>query len=149
MIDPVTGFSYPDEWVSRAGSRDELTLVSEGRAILTASGTILRRGITTGATAAAATKAAILSLKEQVEEVSLLLPCGIRVTVPVTGDCGSGSAVKDPGDYPEDRTAGLLFRAHAVPDDGVLLHAGEGIPPDTRRVSRQYPLLQKTVSSRQ
>lgn len=127
MIDPVTGFSYPDEWIRRARERGDITSVEEGRAVLTSSGEILRRGITTGATAAAAAKAALLSLRQPVSEVEILLPCGIRVMVDAAGENGEGSAVKDPGDYPDDRTAGLLFRAIATPSPEILLQAGEGI----------------------
>lgn len=127
MIDPVTGFSYPDEWIRRARERGDITAVEEGRAVLTSSGEILRRGITTGATAAAAAKAAVLSLGQPVSDVEVLLPCGIRVIVDSTGENGEGYAVKDPGDYPDDRTAGLLFRAIATPSREILLHAGEGI----------------------
>ncbi|MDO9539709.1 MAG: cobalt-precorrin-5B (C(1))-methyltransferase [Methanocalculus sp.] len=144
MIDPVTGFTIPDEWVSRVQSRDELELVSTGRGVLTASGAVLRRGITTGATAAAAAKAAVLSLRKPVLEVDILLPCGIRVVVPATGEDGRGSAVKDSGDYPEDRTAGLLFRADAVEDTEIILHAGEGIGRfvrDTPRYTEGEPAI--------
>jgi cobalt-precorrin-5B (C1)-methyltransferase len=127
MIDPVSGFSYPDEWISRVQDGADLMLVREGKAVLTASGAILRRGITTGATAAAAAKAALLSLRQPVSEVGIMLPCGIRVMVDATGENGEGYAVKDPGDYPDDRTAGLLFRAKATPSPEIVLHAGEGI----------------------
>ncbi len=144
MIDPVTGFSYPDEWVLLARDDPDLELVSQGRAVLTASGLILRRGITTGATAAAAAKTAVLSLKKPVNRVDLLLPCGIRVEVDAIGEDGKGYAVKDPGDYPEDRTAGLMFRAEAVLDDGITLHAGEGIGRfvrDTPRYAEGEPAI--------
>lgn len=144
MIDPVTGFSYPDEWVLRARDNADLALVRQGRAVLTASGLILRRGITTGATAAAAAKAAVLSLKKPVNRVDLLLPCGIRVEVDVVGEDGTGYAVKDPGDYPDDRTAGLVFRAEAVFDDGITVHAGEGIGRfvrDTPRYAEGEPAI--------
>lgn len=139
MIDPVSGFSYPDEWIRHARERGDITPVEEGRAVLTSSGAILRRGITTGATAAAAAKAAVLSLSQSVSGVEILLPCGIRVRVDAAGERGEGSAVKDPGDYPEDRTAGLLFRAVAHPGEGITLHAGTGIG----RFSRETPRYQK------
>lgn len=136
MIDPVTGFSYPDEWIRRASEIGDITSVEEGRAVLTSSGEILRRGITTGATAAAAAKAAVLSLTHPVSGVDLLLPCGIRVMVDAAGESGGGSAVKDPGDYPDDRTAGLLFLAVAVPDEGIYVCAGEGIGRFARNTPR-------------
>ena len=136
MIDPVTGFSYPEEWIRRAREGGDITSVEEGRAVLTSSGAILRRGITTGATAAAAAKAAILSLRQPVSGVGILLPCGIRVMVDATGENGEGSAIKDPGDYPDDRTAGLLFRAIATPSREIVLHAGEGIGRFVRTTPR-------------
>ncbi len=144
MIDPVTGFSYPDKWIRRASEKGDITAVEEGRAVLTASGAILRRGITTGATAAAAAKAAVLSLMKPVSGVKLLLPCGIRVMVDAAGENGEGSAVKDPGDYPDDRTAGLLFRAVALPDEGISVSAKEGIGRfvrDTPRYLKGEPAI--------
>ena len=56
MKDPVTGFDYPDEWVKKCSSPELLRLAEEGLGVLTSTGTVLRRGYTTGTTAAAACK---------------------------------------------------------------------------------------------
>ena len=90
MIDPVTGIPYPDAWVSACTSPGALALAASGLGVLTADGMVLRRGLSTGATAAAAAKAAILSLADPIHEVGLRLPCGIEVTVPV--EAASGTA---------------------------------------------------------
>ena len=60
MRDPVTAFDYPDDWIKKSKSPELLSLAEKGFAVLTASGTVLRRGYTTGTTATAACKAAIL-----------------------------------------------------------------------------------------
>jgi cobalt-precorrin-5B (C1)-methyltransferase len=62
MIDPVTGTPYPDDWVAACASPGARALAASGLGVLTADGTVLRRGISTGATAAAAAKAAVLSI---------------------------------------------------------------------------------------
>ncbi len=91
MKDPVTDFKYPDAWVAACRSPDLLPDVRRGLAVLTASGTVLRRGFTTGTTAAAACKAAVLSLTlDTVSEVKVTLPCGIVVGIPVDGYRGPG-----------------------------------------------------------
>ena len=66
MRDPVNGFDYPEAWVKKCSSPDLLPLVENGLAVLTSSGSVIRRGFTTGTTAAAACKAAILSLAGEV-----------------------------------------------------------------------------------
>jgi cobalt-precorrin-5B (C1)-methyltransferase len=128
MMDPVTGFEYPEAWVRACRTPELLPAVETGLALLTADGTVLRRGFTTGTTAAAACKAAILSLAGEVEGVSLNLPCGIPVTVPATGRVGEGRCVKDAGDHPSDATAGLEFIALAEPaEEELIVEFGEGI----------------------
>ena len=130
MRDPVTGFEYPDEWVAACRSPVLLPQVRRGLAVLTASGTVLRRGFTTGTTAAAACKAAILSLveDEEVTGVGITLPCGIAVRIPVDAYRGTASCWKDAGDYPSDVTAGLEFVATAAPSISgtVQFVPGEG-----------------------
>jgi cobalt-precorrin-5B (C1)-methyltransferase len=137
MRDPVTGFEYPDAWVERCQRPGQLPLVERGLSILTSSGMILARGLTTGTTAAAACKAAVLSRAGiPVTSVPVALPCGLTVNVPVEGVAGQGTARKVPGDYPGDVTAGLLFVAEAVPKNkGILISFGEGIG----RFSRDTP----------
>jgi cobalt-precorrin-5B (C1)-methyltransferase len=128
VVDPVTGYAYPDAWVTRCEDPAALERARAGLGVLTADGKVLRRGFTTGTTAAAAVKAAVLSLRRPVEKVALTLPCGLRVTVPAHGEGGRGEARKDSGDYPSDITAGLLFVATARPAPaGVEVVAGEGI----------------------
>lgn len=137
MQDPVTGFVYPDAWVSRCQKPDQLPLVEKGLAVLTSTGMVLVRGFTTGTTAAAACKAAILSRAGiPFISVPVTLPCGLVVKVPAEGSAGQGSARKIPGDYPGDVTAGLLFVADVIPKrQGILISFGEGVG----RFSRDTP----------
>lgn len=140
MKDPVTGFDYPDEWVKRCSSSELLRLAEEGLGVLTSKGTVLRRGYTTGTTAAAACKAAILSLSGVVTSVPLNLPCGLVVSVPVFGVAGTASCKKYAGDYQDDVTAGCEFIAEASPlPEGIRLVPGEGIG----RFSRDTPRFRK------
>jgi cobalt-precorrin-5B (C1)-methyltransferase len=128
LCDPVTGFAYPDSWIGACTDPDDLELVRSGLGLLTSSGKVLRRGFSTGTTAAAACKAAVLSLRDPVEGVEVAIPCGLTVIVHAEGRNGDGSARKYPGDYPSDATAGMEFLARAVPaEEGVILVAGEGI----------------------
>ena len=128
MMDPVTGFEYPEAWVRAAQDPALLPLVERGFALLTADGTVLRRGFTTGTTAAAACKAAVLSLSGEVDRVSLTLPCFLRVELPARGKCGEGRCTKDAGDHPSDATDGLEFIAVAEPAENDLsLAFGEGV----------------------
>lgn len=137
LVDPVTGFAYPDEWVAACGDVVSLELARAGLGVLTASGKVLRRGYTTGTTAAAACKAAVISLRQPVSRVSIRTPCGIEVVVPAEGFSGVGRATKYAGDYPSDATAGLAFVAIAEERrDGVSLVAGEGIGRHSRATRR-------------
>lgn len=138
--DPVTGFRYPPAWLSRCDPA-ALPGIASGLLVLTADGTVLRRGYTTGTTAAAACKAAILSLAGDVSSVTVTLPCGIVLDVPASGKDGVASSTKFAGDYPGDVTAGIRFRAVAtrVPEPGLHLMAGEGIG----RFSRSTPRFRK------
>ena len=136
MRDPVSGFDYPEGWVEKCRSPDLLYLVREGLAVLTSSGTVLRRGFTTGTTAAAACKAAILSLSGDVTSVPVKIPCGLVVSVAVSGSCGNASCKKFGGDYPDDVTAGCEFIAEAIPlKKGIHFLPGDGIG----RFSRDTP----------
>jgi len=130
MRDPVTEFEYPDEWVAACRSPELLDDVQRGLAVLTASGLVMRRGFSTGTTAAAACKAAILSLAlDTVKEVEVGLPCGIGVRLPVDAYRGQASCWKDAGDYTADVTGGLEFVATAAPslNEGGRFVPGEGI----------------------
>lgn len=137
ITDPVTGFTYPGPWIAACSDEEGLDLVRAGLAVLTSSGMILRRGYTTGTTAAACCKAATLSLAEVPGKVSVLTPSGIRVCVPVEATCGIASCFKYPGDYPGDATAGIQFIAECNPaDNGISLYPGEGIGRFTRDTPR-------------
>jgi cobalt-precorrin-5B (C1)-methyltransferase len=131
--DPVTNFNYPETWVSRCNDPQGLLLVREGLAVLTSSGKVLRRGYTTGTSASAACKAAVLSLKGEVHEVDIDLSCGLRVRVPTAGMWGIGTCQKFAGDYTTDATAGIEFVCLASPrDKGVNINYGKGIGRLTR-----------------
>jgi cobalt-precorrin-5B (C1)-methyltransferase len=139
ITDPVTGFLYPEPWVRKAASHESLALVRGGLAVLTSSGTILKRGFTTGTTAAACCKAAILSRDNPVGAVEIVIPCGLTVTVPVTGVSGRAECRKYPGDYPSDATAGLLFVAECSGKAaGLELVPGEGIGRFVRDTPRHH-----------
>jgi cobalt-precorrin-5B (C1)-methyltransferase len=140
MKDPVSGFDYPDEWVKKCSSPELLRLAGEGLGVLTSTGTVIRRGYTTGTTAAAACKAAILSLSGVVTSVPVHLPCGLVVSVPVFGLAGNASCKKYAGDYHDDVTAGCEFIAEASPlPEGIRFVPGEGIG----RFSRDTPRFRK------
>ncbi len=115
MRDPVTGFEYPKAWRQECKTPESLEDVAHGLCVLTASGTVLRRGFTTGTTAAAACKAAILSLDSDVSSVRITIPCGLEIDVPVTGRDGTARCKKFSGDYISDATADLEFVARDTP----------------------------------
>jgi cobalt-precorrin-5B (C1)-methyltransferase len=145
MRDPVTGFLYPPGWEEKASDPARLAQVAEGFAVLTASGAILRRGFTTGTTAAAACKAAILSLSHDITTVSIRLPCGLIADIPVMARAGQAACRKYAGDYPSDVTAGIEFVAEAVvAQDGLSLVPGPGIGRyvrDTPRYKKGAPAI--------
>lgn len=145
MRDPVTGFEYPVSWQEKCQSRDQLDDVARGFSVLTASGTVVRRGFTTGTTAAAVCKAALLSLRTEVSSVNIRIPCGLDVEVSVTARNGTAVCRKYAGDYDGDATADLEFVAQAVSGgDGVHLIPGIGIgifARDTPRFRRGTPAI--------
>lgn len=145
MRDPVTGFVYPAAWVEKVSDPACLEQVAEGFAVLTSSGTVLMRGYTTGTTAAAACKAAILSLSRDVSRVSVRLPCGLAADIPVAAQRGHASCRKYAGNYPKDVTAGIEFVAEAtVIPQGILLVPGPGIgrfARDTPRYKKGEPAI--------
>ncbi len=151
MLDPLTGFEYPPAWIAKCTSSEKLRLAEEGLGILTSSGTVLRRGFTTGTTAAAAAKAAVLSLVADTGTVSITLPCGIPVIVPAHGHAGTGISQKYSGDYPSDVTGGLEFRAEACRHTGgITVTFGEGIgrfSRDTPRQRKGNPAVSPTALS--
>ena len=135
MRDPVTDFPYPEEWVRSCRSDADRALAASGLGVLTSSGKVLRRGCTTGTTAAAAAKAAILSLRSPVSSVEIRVPCGLIVTVTVQAKEGSAICTKDAGDHPRDVTAGVEIHARAIRSaGGIRIDAGEGIGRFAREV---------------
>ncbi|RLG30104.1 cobalt-precorrin-5B (C(1))-methyltransferase, partial [Methanosarcinales archaeon] len=121
MKDPVNNFEIPPEWIKRATfPEDELSAgIASGRLVLLADGSVLRRGYTTGTTATAAAKAAVLSLKHTIEQVTVLTPAGIEVTLPVSASGGRASVIKDCGDHGFDVTGGIEIVAEVHESDGA------------------------------
>jgi cobalt-precorrin-5B (C1)-methyltransferase len=139
VTDPVSGFSYPEAWVGACNDPAALALVRQGLAVLTSSGTVLRRGFTTGTTAAACCKAAILSCSREITGVTVKTPSRLSVVVPVHAAGGKASCRKYSGDYPGDATADILFCARYVPKSvGLELVSGEGIGRFSRKTPRHY-----------
>lgn len=127
ITDPVSGFVYPASWLEHCSAEDRL-LAESGFAVLTSDGRALKRGFTTGATAAAAVYAACASLGgTAVSSSPVCLACGIAADIPVSGVSGIGFARKYSGDYPADITAGICFKAEAVPADSIRFTAGFGV----------------------
>jgi cobalt-precorrin-5B (C1)-methyltransferase len=143
--DPVTGFIYPERWVEASTDENDLLLAKSGFGVLTASGKVLRRGLTTGTTAAAACKAAVLSVFAPLSTVAVRVPCGLVAVLPVEAEGGSAVVRKDPGDYRDDITGGLAFEATAaVTAGGIEFVAGSGIGRfvrDTPRYAKGDPAI--------
>lgn len=100
----------------------------------------LRRGYTTGTCAAAAAKAAatMLSSGQAVDSVSIMIPAGILLTLPVEQVVRQNDEVccavrKDSGDDP-DVTGGILIFAtvRCKKEEGITLRGGEGVGTVTR-----------------
>ncbi|MCZ7384692.1 MAG: cobalt-precorrin-5B (C(1))-methyltransferase [Candidatus Methanoperedens sp.] len=129
MIDPVNNFQIPDEWAARAKLplRELKARISSGRYVFLSDGSLLRRGYTTGTTAAAAAKAAVLSLKKEVSEISVPTPIGIRAALPVRASHGKAAAIKDKGDHASDVTGGIEIIAEAREYETIVIKAGAGI----------------------
>jgi cobalt-precorrin-5B (C1)-methyltransferase len=131
--DPVTGFEYPSEWAEACRSPELLGCVRKGLCVLTSSGDVLRRGYTTGTTAAAACKAAVLSLTEDVSCVEVKIPCDLTISIPVKANDGVASAIKYSGDYKADVTGNIEIIACARPaGEGILINAKAGVGRFTR-----------------
>lgn len=125
--DPVTGFAIPASWIKLSSDPLALEKIKSGRWVILSSGLLCRRGLTTGTTAAAACKGAVLSLKVPVSLLKIATPAGIGVSMPVAARGGSCLAVKDGGDHQFDVTAGLEILAQARPAERTTLIAGKGI----------------------
>jgi len=129
MIDPVNNFKIPDEWVkrTRVPLKELDEMISSGCYVLLSDGRLLRRGYTTGTTAAAAAKAAVLSLVKEVSEMEVKTPIGLRVKLHVRAEKGTASAYKFSGDHATDVTNGMEIIACAKENDVILIKAGKGI----------------------
>lgn len=125
--DPVTGFVIPLSWIKLCPDPQALQKIQSGRWVILSSGHLSRRGLTTGTTAAAACKGAILSLKGSVHNLEIETPAGIPVSLPVVAKKGFCIAVKDGGDHKFDVTAGLEIAAQAKSSEETTLVAGKGI----------------------
>lgn len=146
MIDPVNRSKIPDEWIQLSSMlRDELEEgIRTGMMVVLSDGSVLRRGYTTGTTAAAAAKAAVLSLKKAIHRVSVPTPVGLRAHMDVTTAEGYAVVVKLQNDHESDITRGLEFEAHATESDRINITAGEGIGIVTRgglQVKKGFPAI--------
>jgi len=127
IADPVTGFRVPPSWIRLSRDPDVLQKICSGRWVLLSNGELLRRGLTTGTTAAAACKGAVLSLKKSVDEVTVNTPAGLKVSLPVVAKGGLCVAKKNGGDHQFDVTKGLEIVASARLAEKTDLLPGEGV----------------------
>jgi cobalt-precorrin-5B (C1)-methyltransferase len=130
MIDPVNNFEIPEEWIARAKlPRKELEKkVASGMIVILSDGSILKRGYTTGTTASAAAKAAVLSLEKQIERVSVPTPVGLRADLEIKVVArGKVIVRKIQNDHESDITRGLDFVGEARETDRICILAGKGI----------------------
>ena len=134
VTDPVSGLVIPADWIEKSSDPKATEKVKSGLWALLSDGTLLRRGLTTGTTAAAAAKGAVVSLKGPVHQVAILTPAGIKVTVPVEGALGRCTATKIGGDHESDVTSGAVMEATAVPlctmEMEEPISTGEEVLPD-------------------
>jgi len=129
MLDPVDNFEIPAGWIklSKIPRYELISRISSGRYVLISDGSFLRRGYTTGTTAAAAAKAAVISLVMDISEISVPTPVGIRAFLPVNAAKGKACAIKYPGDHAADVTGGIEIYALAKENETIMIRAGSGI----------------------
>lgn len=148
MIDPVNNFKIPEEWIIRTRlPREKLeTKVASGMSVVLSDGSILKRGYTTGTTASAAAKAAVLSLKKMVDSVSVPTPVGLRAQLEVS-KASKGRAVvkKIQNDHESDITRGLEFVGEAREAEEIRILGGKGIGI-VRRDGLQVPKGQPAIN---
>lgn len=148
MIDPVNNFKIPEEWITRTGiPREELDKrVASGMVVVLSNGSVLKRGYTTGTTASAAAKAAVLSLMKKVDSVSVPTPVGLRAQLEVS-EASQGRAVvkKIRNDHESDITRGLEFVGEARETEGIRILGGKGIGI-VRRDGLQVPRGQPAIN---
>ncbi|HWQ44339.1 MAG TPA: cobalt-precorrin-5B (C(1))-methyltransferase [Methanosarcina barkeri] len=148
MIDPVNNFKIPEEWIIRSGlPREELeTQVASGMIVVLSDGSVLKRGYTTGTTASAAAKAAVLSLKKTVDRVSVPTPVGLRAQLDVSESSPGHAVVKKiQNDHESDITRGLEFVGEAREAEEVRIYGGNGIGI-VRRDGLQVPKGQPAIN---
>ncbi|MBU4009766.1 MAG: cobalt-precorrin-5B (C(1))-methyltransferase CbiD, partial [Proteobacteria bacterium] len=103
----------------------------------------LREGFTTGSTAAAGAKAAVLLLSGQacVREVEIALPIGGRLKVPVEsveilpGEIARATVIKDGGDDPDvTHKAQIIVTVKWIENikAGIIIEGGKGVGRVTR-----------------
>ncbi len=133
ITDPVTGFAVQPSWLGLCNDPEAREKIKSGRWVMLSCGQLIRRGLTTGTTAAAACKGAVLSLAGPVQSIDVTTPAGITVTISVVASKGFCLAVKDGGDHKFDVTSGLEIAASAIPAEETVLVAGKGIGKISRR----------------
>lgn len=126
-FDPVAGFEVPESWLKRSNDPEARKKVEGGRWVLLSDGSLLRRGFTTGTTAAAACKGSVISLFRPLHEVEVPTPSGIRVRLKASAKPGSCSVRKYSGDHQFDVTSGIEILALAKASEELELVAGKGI----------------------
>ncbi|HWQ21017.1 MAG TPA: cobalt-precorrin-5B (C(1))-methyltransferase [Methanotrichaceae archaeon] len=127
VIDPVMGFEVPEAWLQRTADPEARSKVESGMWVLLSDGKLLRRGLTTGSTAAAVCKGAVISLRRPADRVEVGTPAGIRVFLDVEARDGFCAARKDGGDHQFDITSGIEICAMAEIADRTELLPGRGI----------------------
>lgn len=154
MRDPVNDFEIPEEWLEKSKlPRAEVEdLVNRGLIVVLSDGSFLKRGFTTGTTAAAAAKAAALTLAPgNAPAPCKTLPAGTILSVPTTiglraempiefAKDGDAGVLKVYNDHESDITRGVLFCAKVKivnlndPDfspekavDNIFVTGGEGV----------------------
>jgi cobalt-precorrin-5B (C1)-methyltransferase len=118
MKDPVNDFEIPEEWLAKSAlpRRDLEDLISRGLIVVLSDGSYLKRGFTTGTTATAAAKAAVLSLSisRKINTVSVPTPIGLRAEMPIDyAENGEARVRKVDNDHESDITRDVLFCAKA------------------------------------
>jgi len=136
MIDPINNFEIPDEWIARTKiPQQELEDgIASGMLVVLSDGTVLKRGYTTGTTAAAVAKAAVMSIKyDGIRQVSVPTPVGLRVHLDVaSAQNGRAVVIKTSSDHESDITRGLEFEGYAREANEIKVAAGDGIGIVTR-----------------
>jgi cobalt-precorrin-5B (C1)-methyltransferase len=147
MIDPVNNFEIPNEWIALTKlPRVELEAkIASGMIVVLSDGAILKRGYTTGTTASAAAKAAVLSIKKTIDNISVPTPVGLRAYIDVSESSqGRAVAKKIHNDHESDITRGLEFVGEAREAKEIKIIGGKGIGivrRDGLQVPRNLPAI--------